>query len=176
MSDFANRIGRAIRLDPNLYEEVEHDTSALPQAMLVVALASVAGGLGLTSYMSGIAGLFWGVLGSFLAWFLWASVIYLIGGKILATKETKTDLGELLRVIGFSAAPGLFRILGVYTPIREVVIVVTSIWMLIAMVIAVRQALDYLSTLRAVVVCLLGVLLQTGVLVLIYRASETFAR
>ncbi len=171
MSNFPNRFARAIRLDKNLYEEVEHDSSALTQAMLVVALSSVAGGLGLSPYVPGLAGLFWGVLGAFLSWFMWAAVIYLVGGKLLATKDTQTDLGELLRVIGFAAAPGVFRILGIYGPAREIIILITGLWMFAAMVIAVRQALDFLSTMRAFVVCVLGILLQYAVLLLIYRMA-----
>ena len=38
--------------------------------------------------------------------------------------------------------------------------------MLVAMVIAVRQALDYTSTLRAVGVCLIGWLVQVVILIL----------
>ncbi len=172
MNDFASRFGRAIRLDASLYEEVEHDESALTQAMLIVALTSVAGGLGLATYMPGIAGLFWGVLATFLSWFFWAVVIYLVGGKMLATKETQTDMGELLRVIGFAAAPGVFRILGVFGPMREAVYIISSVWMLIAMVIAVRQALDFLSTSRAVVVCFIGVLFQFVIALSVYKIAQ----
>ena len=43
-----------------------------------------------------------------------------------------------------------------------------SIWMLVAMVIAVRQALDYESTLRAVGVCAIGWLIQMLLMVLLF--------
>jgi hypothetical protein len=43
---------------------------------------------------------------------------------------------------------------------------IIGIWMLVAMVIAVRQALDYKSTLRAVGVCLIGWIVQIAIFVL----------
>ena len=49
-----------------------------------------------------------------------------------------------------------------------IVFLVASIWMLVAMVIAVRQALDYESTLRAVGVCVIGWIIQTIIFVLLF--------
>ena len=82
--------------------------------------------------------------------------MYIIGTKLLPEPQTHSDLGELLRTTGFSASPGLLRVLGVIPLIGELIILAVSIWMLIAMIIAVRQALDYQSTGRAVGVCLIG--------------------
>ncbi len=82
--------------------------------------------------------------------------MYIIGTKILPEPQTRSDLGELLRTTGFSASPGLLRVLGVLPFIGVLIIFAVSIWMLIAMIIAVRQALDYQSTGRAVGVCLIG--------------------
>ena len=63
---------------------------------------------------------------------------------------------ELLRTIGFSTAPGLLRVLGVLPALTIPVFALTTGWMLIAMIVAVRQALDYTSTARAVAVCAIG--------------------
>ena len=52
-SSFENRIIRAIKLDSNLYEEVEADKGALWQAMTVVVLSSIAAGIGL--YKTGVS-------------------------------------------------------------------------------------------------------------------------
>lgn len=172
MSDIGNRIGRAIKLDASLYEEVEHDDSALAESMLVVALSSIAAAIGFTGTYLGIEGLFWGVLTAFAAWFFWAATIYLVGGVILATPETRTDMGELLRVLGFASAPGMLRILGVFLPIQGIVFGVCTIWTLVATVIAVRQALDFLSTWRAVAVCVLGLVFQYGIVLLFMRMAN----
>jgi hypothetical protein len=102
---------------------------------------------------------------------VWAYVTYFIGTRFLPTHETVADHGELLRTIGFSSAPGVLRILALIPPLAGVVFVVSTLWMMIAMVVAVRQALDYRSTSRAVAVCAIGfpiyaVLLAASLLVL----------
>jgi hypothetical protein len=90
-----------------------------------------------------------------------------VGTKILATPETNADIGQLLRTIGFSAAPGILRALGAIPVLGPLVALVSGVWMLIAMSIAVRQALDYRSTGRAVAVCVIGFLFYIGFLVAI---------
>ncbi len=147
-----DRMVRAAKLDPQLYEEVEADKAALGQAMGVVVLASVAAGVG-SGGLGGLSGFFIGTVGSLIGWFIWAGLTYLIGTKLLPEPETRADLGELLRTIGFSSSPGLVRVLGLIPGITGIVFLISGIWMLIAMIIAVRQALDYRSTLRAVGVC-----------------------
>ena len=92
------------------------------------------------------------------------NLTYIIGSKLLPTPETKADYGELLRTIGFSSSPGLIRILGIIPGLAQIVFIVAGIWMFVAMVIAVRQALDYSSTLRALGVCIIGWIIQAIVL------------
>jgi hypothetical protein len=93
---------------------------------------------------------------SLLAWAAWAVVTYEIGTRILPGMRTEADVGQLMRTIGFAATPGLLRVLGVMPSVALPVFAVTAIWMLAAMVVAVRQALDYQSTTRALSVCILG--------------------
>ena len=92
----------------------------------------------------------------------------LIGTKFLPEPQTSADHGELLRTIGFSSSPGFIRVLGIIPGLTGIVFLAASIWMLVAMVIAVRQALDYRSTLRAVGVCMIGWIIQTLILVLLF--------
>lgn len=158
MNQFLSRILRASKLDVNLYEEVEADKTAFKQAILVVVLSSIAAGLGVGS--AGVGGLVMGALFTLVGWFIWAYLTYWIGTKLFAEPQTHSDHGELLRTLGFSSSPGLIRILGIVSPIREIVFFVSSIWMLVAMVIAVRHALDYKSTWRAVGVCGVGWIVQ----------------
>jgi len=87
---------------------------------------------------------------------MWAGLTFLIGTKLLPEPQTQADFGQLLRSIGFSASPGVLRILGIIPILGWLISLAASIWMLVAMVIAVRQALDYKSTGRAVGVCLIG--------------------
>ena len=155
MNIFVDRIIRAAKLDVNLYEEVEADKGAMGQAMTVVIVSSVAAGLGSIA-QGGFGGIFMGTVSALVGWFIWAYLTYLIGTKLLPEPQTRADYGELLRTIGFSSSPGLIRVLGVIPGLSGIVFFVASIWMLVAMVIAVRQALDYTGTLRAIGVCVIG--------------------
>jgi hypothetical protein len=163
MDGLIQRMIRAAKLDVSLYEEVEADRTATGQALTVVVLSSAAAGLG-NMTQGGLQGLVLLTLIALAGWIVWASLTYLIGTKLLPEPQTRADLGELLRTIGFSSAPGLIRILGVLPFLRNIVFLAAGLWMLWAMVIAVRQALDYRSTWRAVGVCLIGWLVQTVLL------------
>jgi|TARA_B110001454_G_scaffold135438_1_gene125978 hypothetical protein len=163
---FQNRIIRAVRLDSNLYEEVEADKGAMWQAMAVVVLSSIAAGIGLYK-TGGFNGIITGTMASLISWYVWAYLTYFIGTKFLPEEQTQSDLGELLRTTGFSSSPGLFRIFYFIPGVGVLVYLISSLWMLVAMIIAVRQALDYNSTLRAVGVCVIGYVIQLFVLVLI---------
>jgi len=159
MADITKRMLRAAKLDAQLYEEVEADKSSMKQAMVVVVLSSLAAGFA-TIGRSGITGLVFGTLASLGGWYIWAYLTYFIGTKVFPEPQTQADHGELLRTLGFASAPGLIRIFGIIPSLSVIVFPVAGIWMLIATVIAVRQALDYKSTLRAVMVCLVGWLVQ----------------
>ena len=172
MASMLDRMIRAAMLDPKLYEEVEADRGALGQAMGVVVLASIAGGVG-SGRLGGFTGIFFGVIVALVAWFIWAGLTYLIGTKILPEAQTRADIGELLRTIGFSSSPGLLRVLGFIPGVTWIVFFISGVWMLAAMVIAVRQALDYRSTFRAVGVCLIGWVVQIIVLMLLMPFIRT---
>ncbi len=168
MATLIERAIGAARLDVATYEEVERDQSALGQAMTVVAIAGVASGIGSAVASGGHGiGLFGGVIASLLGWFVWAFTIYLVGTRVLPEAETKSDLGEMLRTTGFSAAPGVLGVLGVVPGIGGLIVTVVGLWQLAAMVVAVRQALDYTSTGRAVLVCVIGFVVQLVVFVLV---------
>lgn len=167
MNSFKDRILRAARLDPQLYEEVEADQEALGQAMGIVLLSSAAAGIGNLG-SGGMGVILIGAIGALIGWYLWAYLTYFIGTKFFPEPQTQANIGELLRTIGFSSSPGLIRILGIIPGLRGIVFFIASIWMLVAMVIAVRQALDYTSTLRAVGVCLIGWIIQLLISVILF--------
>ncbi len=166
MPSMVDRMVRAAKLDAQLYEEVEADKGALGQAMTVVVLASVAAGIG-SGRLGGLSGILIGTLGALIGWFIWAALTYFIGTKFLPEPTTRADVGELLRTTGFSSSPGLIRVLGLIPWITEIVYLVSGIWMLIAMIIAVRQALDYRSTFRAIGICVIGWIVQVVILLLL---------
>jgi hypothetical protein len=167
MSSFQERIIRAAKLDVHLYEEVEADKTGMTQAMGVVVLSSGAAGIGSIA-RGGITGILIGAVFALAGWYIWAYLIYIIGTKLLPEPQTKSDHGELLRTIGFASSPGLIRVLGIIPALTGLVFMAASIWMLITTVIAVRQALDYRSTLRAVGVCAIGWIIQALLIGLIF--------
>ena len=167
MADLKDRMIRAAKLDVSLYEEVEADQEAMGQALTVVVLSSLAAGIGSIS-SSGFKGLIFGVIGAIIGWFIWAFLTYLIGTKLLPEPQTRSDLGELLRTIGFSSSPGIIRVLGIIPGLATITFFIAGIWMLVAMVIAVRQALDYQSTPRAIGVCLIGWVIQFTLIMAVF--------
>ncbi|NIO03123.1 MAG: hypothetical protein GTN74_00520 [Proteobacteria bacterium] len=167
MDSFMNRIVRAAKLDTSVYEEVEADKGAMGQAMGIVILSGIAAGIG-TASRGGLSGILTGTILALVGWYLWAYLTYFVGTKLLPEPQTKADPGELLRTIGFSSSPGLIRVLAVIPGFSGLVFLVASIWMLIAMVIAVRQALDYKSTFRAGGVCAIGWIIQSLILYLLF--------
>lgn len=166
MATFTERMIGAAKLDVATYEEVEADTTATGQAMLVVVLSSVAAGIGALGSM-GIVGLLVGTIGALVGWFIWAGLIFIIGTKILPEPQTEADMGQLLRTIGFASSPGILRLLGFIPVLGTMLSFAVAIWMLVATVVATRQALDYKSTGRAVAVCAIGFVVYLVVSVVI---------
>ncbi len=155
LSLFWHRMLRAALLESSFYEEVEHDTTVTRQSMLVVIFSSIAQGVG-NGLDTGVISLVLNTIFALVGWLLWAGIIYMIGTRLFPQSQTEADLGQLLRTIGFAAAPGIIRIIGVIPVLRGPVFFIATIWMLTAMIVAVRQALDYSSTLRAILVCVIG--------------------
>ena len=166
-SQFVNRIIRACKLDVSLYEEVEADKSATLQAAGVVILSSLAAGVGALSL--GASNFLMAPILSLVSWYIWAYLVYFIGAKLFPESTTQADHGQLLRTIGFSSAPGLIRVFGFTPDLMSITFIGAAIWMLVAMVIAVRQALDYESTWRAIGVVVIGFLVQAIIFIMILR-------
>ncbi len=162
MADFWERIIRAIKLDASLYEEVESDEEATGQALLVVLFSSLAAGAG--SATNNFMIVVTGVISSLAGWFIWAYLTYWIGTRLLPEPQTQSNPKELLRTLGFATAPGMLRVFGVFPFLRIAIFLLTAIWTIAAMIIAIRQALDYTSTKRAVLVCIIAWAIQVVVI------------
>ena len=136
-------VGAAV-LDVGTYEEIEADRAATPQALVIVPASSLATGIGAIGLGGRPAGqLLLMSVAALLGWAAWALLIVQIGGRLLPEPGTRVDVTELLRTIGFASAPGLLRVFGVLPALTIPVFAITSLWMLVAMVVAVRQALDH---------------------------------
>lgn len=154
---FLQRIIGAAALDPAIYEEVEADRSAAGQAIVIVLASSISIGIGVHGAVASSVAFFSAL--ALVSWAAWALVMFEVGARILPAPGTRTNVGELLRTIGFATTPGLAGILAVIPGSAIPVFVLVWAWMLAAMVVGIRHALDYRSTARAVAVCALGGLL-----------------
>jgi hypothetical protein len=162
MWTFVTRLVGAATLDPRVYEDVESDPAANVQAVGVILLGCLAAGFGARGWNTEPEAVlrFSVVIASvaLLAWACWALLTFEIGGRLMPERQTQVDVAQLLRTIGFSAAPALFLVVAAFA-VPTFVFGVTALWMLAAMVVAIRQALDYSSTTRAFLVCAAGWLL-----------------
>jgi hypothetical protein len=147
---FTDRLIGAARLEIDVYEEVEHDTTATTQAAGVVAIVATASAIG--GLPHGAQGMINAIVVSIVGWLMWAGITYLIGDKLLGGTAT---WGELLRTLGFAQAPGILLMLAVVPNFGWVLLPFVGIWMLFTGVVAVRQALDF-GTGRAIATALLG--------------------
>jgi hypothetical protein len=142
----------AARLDPRVYEEIEADRTATVQALAVVALAAMAAGVGRGAEGFAIVH----VAQALLMWVVWAGLSYAVGVYLIPEPQTNADLGQMLRTIGFAASPGILRFFRFIPFLGPVISFIVGIWIVLAMVVAIRQALDYKSLGRAAVVCLIA--------------------
>jgi hypothetical protein len=137
---------------------VEADRNANWQAVGIVVLSSLGAAIG-----TGIRNLEETAIllvAAIAAWIVWVLLTLFIGTKLLPGNQTLADFGQVLRTTGFSASPGILRTLGVVPVIGDALFLAATIWMLFSFVVAVRQALDYNSTRRALAVCILGWLIH----------------
>ena len=159
----ARRMWRAAHLEPALFEEVEADRAATPQAFAVVLIVAVAAGIG-SFHNGGFGGIATSAVAWLVGWYAWARTTWWIGTRLLPGPETHADTGELLRTLGFSTSPGVLLPLALYEPLAATVFLLCGLWMLAGMVVAVRQALDYRGSLRAIAVCAIGFPLYAAIL------------
>lgn len=162
MASFGDRIVGAMKLNPATFQEVENDPTAMGQAVGVIVLAAVASAIGMV-WVGGITGIVFGVLRALIGYLIWAAIVWLIGTKVMPDPSTKADFPETFRVVAFAAAPGLLSVLMIIgiIPIlgwlvASLVSLLVILWTIAAMVIAVREVLDYSNTGKAAIVVVIG--------------------
>ena len=165
------RILGAARLDPQVYDEVASDTRATPQAVLVVALAGLATGIGFFGSDDDFGLLFTRVAQALLVWGLWTITSYFVGTTLFRSREPNpaANWRQLVRTTGFAQSPGLLRVVAFIPYVGFPIFVVTFFWQLAAMTVAVRQTLGYASIWRALTVVLAGFIIATAVVAALER-------
>jgi len=159
MASFGERVVGAMRLDANTFEEIERDPTAMGQAAGVIALAAVSIGVG-NLYYGGIRGIVSQVFIALIGYVVWSVLVWVIGTKVMPDPTTKADFAETFRVIGFAASPGILGVVTIIPILGWLVLFLIWIWQLAAMVVAVRAVLDYNTIGKAVIVVVIGFLVN----------------
>ena len=155
MASLPERMVGAMSANVATFEEIEKDPTALGQAVTVIVIAAVASLIG-NIFRVGLTGGLMGLIATLIGYAVWTLIVVLVGTKLMPEPSTKADFAEGFRVIGFAASPGVLNVLAIIPFLGPVISFVIWIWMLVVMVVAVRSVLDYTSTGRAIIVCLIG--------------------
>ena len=169
---FLNRLLRSMKIDPEVFNEVQKDKKATFSAAIVVILSSTAAGIGAASLGAGnfiLAPIF-----SLISWFVWAYIVYFVGVKLFPDLKTKTTQFALLRAIGFSSAPGIIRIFGFNESLMTVTFIGSAFWMLACMIVAVKETLNYKSLWKALGVVIISWFMQAFILLAIVAVTRNF--
>jgi len=172
ISLFLNRIYRSIKIDPEVFDEVQKDKEATLSAAIVILISSSAAGFGAAHL--GMVNFFLAPALSLLSWFVWTYIVYFIGFKLFPDPKTKTTHVALLRAIGFSSAPGIIRIFAFNADLMTVTFIGSAFWMLACMVVAVRQTLNYKSLWKAFGVVIMAWFVQIFVLISVLAVTRNF--
>ena len=172
ISVFFNRVFRSIKIDPDVYDEVQKDKNATLSAAFVVVISSLAAGI--AAKQVGASSFIFAPILSLLSWFVWAYIVYFVGVKLFPDPKTKTTHAALLRAIGFSSAPGIIRVFGFTPELMTVTFIGSALWMLACMVVAVRQTLNFKSLWKALGVVIMSWFVQAFLLISILSLTRNF--
>ena len=171
-SIFFNRVFRSIKIDPEVYDEVQKDKTATLSAAFVVVISSLAAGI--AAKQLGASSFIFAPILSLLSWFVWAYIVYFVGVKLFPDQKTKTTHAALLRAIGFSSAPGIIRVFGFTPELMTVTFIGSALWMLACMVVAVRQTLNFKSLWKALGVVVMSWFVQAFLLISVLSLTRNF--
>jgi hypothetical protein len=163
MASLQERMIGAMKGDVKTFQEIEADPTAIGQAVTVIVIASLAALIG-NIFRNGIGFGIMQMIMALIGYAIWSILIVLIGTKVMPEPTTKADFQEAFRVIGFTASPGVLNVLAIIPFLGPLISFVISLWMLVIGVIAVREVLDYSNTGRAIIVCLIALLVYLCVL------------
>jgi len=152
---FGDRVVGAMKLDPNAFEDVERDPTAIGQSVGVIVLAAVAAGIG-NVFRGGLTGIVYGACLSVVGFLVWSLIVWVIGTKVMPEPATKADYPETFRVLGFSAAPGLASVVTIIPILGYLLMLLIWLWQIAAMIIAVKAVLDYSTLGKAIIVVVIG--------------------
>ncbi|MGD8990239.1 MAG: YIP1 family protein [Desulfobacterales bacterium] len=155
---YFNRFFRAARLDVSFYQEVAAEPLLLNQAWITVLLYAMLASWG-SFGRAGAVGSNIGMISALIGWYIWAFSSYFIATRLFRAGSSETQRAErkaVIRAMGFACAPGVIRLLGMIPGLGIAVLVLSSIWMIVAATIAIKAALNFENTARAAGACIIG--------------------
>jgi hypothetical protein len=155
MASLGQRMVGAMQGNAATFEEIEHDQSAMGQAVTVIIIAGVAALIG-NIFRAGITAGMFALIASLVVYAIWAVIVTLVGTKLMPEPQTKAGFAETFRTIAFAASPGVFNVLAIIPFLGVLISVAISLWSLVIMVIAVKVVLDYSNYGRAIIVVIIG--------------------
>lgn len=155
MASLPERMVGAMKADVKTFQEIEADPNAITQAVMVIVIAGVASLIG-NIFRSGLMFGVFSLVVSLIGYGLWAFLIVIIGTKLMPEPTTKADFQEGFRVMGFTAAPGVFNVLAIIPFLGPLISLLIWVWMVVIGVVAAREVLDYSNTGRAIIVCVIA--------------------
>jgi len=153
-----DRMLGALRLQSDVYEEVEADQKATGEAAFIVVATSLVSGA-VNGVLTGASSGFFGALGSLLGWAFYAWVAYIVGVKLFPGPQTKSSWGELARTLGYANTARFLILFELVPGLRAITRLVVAIWVLVATVVALRAALD-ITTGRAIWIAIASAIAQ----------------
>lgn len=163
---FGDRVVGAMKLDENTFEDVERDPTAIGQAVTVIVLAAVAAGIG-NIWWGGLTGIVRGAIMSIISFLVWSAIVWLVGTKLMPEPTTNADYPQTFRTLGFAAAPGLAAVVTIIPLLGWLLLFLIWLWQISAMVVAVKAVLDYSTIGKAIVVVLIGFVINLCVTFLV---------
>ena len=161
-----------MKIDPDVFDEVQKDKNATLSAAIVVIISSAAAGI--AARHLGMGNFILAPVLALVSWFVWAYIVYFVGVKLFPDQKTKTTHAALLRAIGFSSAPGIIRVFSFNTDMLTVTFIGSAFWMLACMVVAVKQTLYYKSLWKALGVVIIAWFIQAFALISILTITRNF--
>jgi hypothetical protein len=144
-----DRVVRVFRLDASVFREIADDQNAMTEAAIIVIvvtlLSALGSAIGALIGRAGIGSVLVGfivnwIVSVLIGWIGWAILTYFVGTSLF---KGRTDIPEMMRVLGYASAPRLLGILGIIPCLGWIAALVGAILALIAGVIAVREAMEF---------------------------------
>ena len=156
--EFLKLIYRSIRLDNSLYKDPKtFGDASLYYAGLIIILDGIAGAFAVSSIYK--TNIFLTGVTAVLSWLVWAILIFVIGIKIFPDPGTESNFKKVLVTVGLAHAPGLLRFFAVIPDLVIPIVFFTQFWIFAALVIGIREVLNFKSNFKSFGVVLIAFLI-----------------